>query len=139
MRLASWRSPSAVRRFTRPISLRYIRTVSEVPPLESVRSVLGGRGVRARSTRQRGRGSRRRDGRDHVGHGLGRRALVDEGDDGAVAVWLSASSNRVDEADALARERVLHHLDDLVGQLDVFQHVHDLVGVDRAPGPARGE
>ena len=138
IRLASWRSPSAVSRFTRPISFRYIRTVSEVPPLESVRSVLGGRTGRGRrlggttSSSTSTAVAEATDGRPMVAVGHQRHHAVH-------AVDAVGRRRRrlvhLDDADALAGEGDLDGLEHVVGELDVLQDLHDLLRVELAAAP----
>ena len=134
IRLASWRSPSAVSRFTRPISFRYIRTVSD-DATAGVGAVGAGRS----------HGARPALGRDHFVLDLDRD--LDHGDRRRRPAhgrrWPPAAPRRsrcgcrwpsrrcrlvhLDDADALAGEDDLDRLEHVVGELDVLQDLHDLV------------
>ena len=142
IRLASWRSPSAVSRFTRPISFRYIRTVSEVPPLESVRSVLGGRTGRAGAWAATTSSSTSTVADGHHGRRHGRRWPTSGTTPFTLWMPLAVVAARLvdlDDADALAGEGDLDGLEDVVGELDVLQDLHDLFRVELAARPTCGQ
>ena len=115
MRWASSRSSSPVSRLTRPISLRYSRTVSDVPP-SPLRSPPDAEGRRCAGATS----------------GRGRRCRPPDGPGPSVGVTSSSSTSSSTRMPRL-RQPGAHGGDDVLGQLDLRHHR----GRRRPPRPSR--